>query len=120
MPRGLGDSPKLWLQEPPRAVCPQTTASDEAHAWFPLHDLKEEYLAPDWPRVPDGIHGPDYGAAEYYMIGDYIQAIRGNHDPTVDVYRALDFTLPGLASQASIELGGKPVQVPNFRAGNWG
>ena len=68
---------------------------------------------------PDNVHGPDYGAGEYHMIGEFLQAIREERDPAIDVYRAVDMTLPGLLSQVSIERGGEPISVPDFRAGNW-
>ncbi len=35
--------------------------------------------------------------------------------PPIDVYTAMDFTVPGLVSEASITNGGAPVEVPDFR-----
>ena len=53
------------------------------------------------------------------MIGEFLQAIREKRDPAIDVYRAVDMTLPGLLSQVSIERGGEAISVPDFRAGSW-
>ena len=36
-------------------------------------------------------------------------------EPPLDVYTALDFTVPGLVSEQSIANGGAPVEVPDFR-----
>ena len=33
----------------------------------------------------------------------------------MDVYDAMDYTVPGLVSEQSIANGGTPVEVPNFR-----
>jgi hypothetical protein len=33
----------------------------------------------------------------------------------IDVYRAMDYTVPGLVSEESIRNGGAPVPVPDFR-----
>ena len=46
---------------------------------------------------------------------DFVEAILNDADPPIDVYRALDFTVPGLMSEISVEQGGAPVAVPNFR-----
>ena len=53
------------------------------------------------------------------MVRDILDAIREEKDPSIDVNRALDFTLPGLMSQASIKDGGRPIRIPDFRAGEW-
>jgi len=36
-------------------------------------------------------------------------------DPPIGVYRALDFTVPGLMSEVSIAQARAPVAVPNLR-----
>lgn len=45
----------------------------------------------------------------------WIAAIRRDAPP-IDVYRGLDFTLPGLISEQSIAQGGIPLPVPDPRA----
>ena len=53
--------------------------------------------------------------AEYFELRDFVDSILHDTQPTLDVYRALDFTVPGLVSEQSIVNGGTPVEVPNFR-----
>ena len=57
-----------------------------------------------------------HGSAEYVMIQGFIEAILEDKDPPVDVYKALDYTAPGLCAHISAEQGGKPVEVPDFRS----
>jgi len=44
-----------------------------------------------------------------------VEAIRGGSPPEVDLYAALDFSLPGLVSQESVLRGSVPLPVPDFR-----
>ena len=118
--RGLGDRPKIWLDGFGSESSDRSSIDTAPYQWRSLSDLEREHLPPGWSEVPDEVHGPDYGAAEYHMIGEFIQAIREKRDPAIDVYRAVDFTLPGLLSQTSISRGGEPVGVPEFRRGGWG
>ena len=60
-----------------------------------------------------------HGGTDYFIARDIIDAIRNDTAPRIDVYRALDFTMPGLVSQKSIAIGGEPVKVPDFRSGIW-
>ena len=53
-----------------------------------------------------------------YEILDLLRASTTNPAPPT-VYRALDFTLPGLMSEKSITLGGAPIKIPDFRSGEW-
>lgn len=67
------------------------------------------------PRAPAGATVGGHGTCEYYMVRDFLDAIRGDTDPPIDVYRGLDFSLPGLCAHQSAEQGGAPIEIPDFR-----
>ena len=49
-------------------------------------------------------------------VGNFIDRVLGDeHADTVDVYEALDMTLPGLFAYRSLLQGGVPVDVPDLR-----
>jgi hypothetical protein len=48
-------------------------------------------------------------------VRDWVAAIVDGAASPIDVYRALDFTVPGLVSEESIVRGGVPLRVPDFR-----
>jgi predicted dehydrogenase len=62
---------------------------------------------------PEALKG-GHGTAEYYMIRDFIDALNAGARPPIDVIRAMDFTVPGLCAQKSIQQGGAWVDVPLF------
>ncbi len=48
-------------------------------------------------------------------IQDFIGSVAGDHEVPVGIHEAMDMTLPGLVSQASIAQGGTWVAVPDSR-----
>ena len=62
---------------------------------------------------PEALKG-GHGTAEYFMIRDFIDALDRKARPPIDVIRAMDFTVPGLCAQKSVEQGSTWVDVPLF------
>lgn len=56
-----------------------------------------------------------HGTSEYYMIGDFIQAIINNEPPYLDVVRGLEMTVPGICAAESGRRGGIKINVPTYR-----
>ncbi len=52
---------------------------------------------------------------EWVKLRDFVDSILHDTRPPIDVYDAMDFTVPGLVSEQSIANGGMPVEVPDFR-----
>ncbi len=52
---------------------------------------------------------------DYFEIREFVDCIINDTKPPVDVYEALDMTVPGLVSELSINRGSIPVPVPDFR-----
>ena len=78
----------------------------------------------DWIHLPLSISHPHlaghipsggHGTSEWLMVEDFVQACRGDRPPAVDVYTALDWSLPGLLGHISAMEGGRPMPVPDPR-----
>ena len=65
--------------------------------------------------APPEARAGGHGTTEYYMVDDFVRAIREDTEPAIDVYTAMDYTAPGLCAHLSAENGGEPVAVPDFR-----
>jgi predicted dehydrogenase len=93
----------------------------EALAYFDLlPDLKDlvpltlgttRREAPPEAAVPGG-----HGDGEYWMAQDFLRAVRGEAPPAIDVYDAVEYTLPGICAHQSALQGGAPVDIPDLRA----
>ena len=76
-------------------------------------------------RVPhfEWVHDLDLiktmtGGGDYFEIREFVDCIVNDTKPPVDVYEAMDMTVPGLVSEESINRGGTPIPVPDFRTIN--
>jgi len=56
-----------------------------------------------------------YGSIEWDMLRDFFSCIREDRPSSMDVYRALDYTLPGIIAAESIKQGSVPLPVPDPR-----
>jgi predicted dehydrogenase len=56
-----------------------------------------------------------HGGGDFYAVFFFLEALRSNTSPPIDVYRACDFTLPGILAYRSSVEGGKCLEVPDFR-----
>jgi predicted dehydrogenase len=103
--RHPGEEGLVWLKD--RSPDPET--------WEPL-ERYAEYLPDSWRRPPPAALAAGHGGGDYFIVRDWIEAIRRDEPPPIDVFRGLDFTLPGLISEESIARGGVPLPVPDPRA----
>ncbi|GBC96429.1 Alpha-N-acetylgalactosaminidase [bacterium HR16] len=106
--RAPGEHDRVWLRD----LCP------DMNTWLPLHELEEQFLPEDWKRQEELARRTGHGGGDYFVLADFLAAVRGERPPAVDVHTALDMTLPGLMSQVSIAQGGRWVDVPDSRV--WG
>ncbi len=92
-----------------------------AHTWEPLEPLVELLLPERYAQPEDLTTALDASTAEawalhdLWMLQDFLDAALERRAPELDVYAALDMTLPSFAAEASIAQGGAWVAVPNPR-----
>lgn len=108
--RGGGDVSKLWLADQHE---PSRVGRDSAQ-WHPASEFAERYI-PDRLAAPPEASLGGHGTSEYWMLRDFLAAVRGEQEIPIDVYRGLDYTLPGVVSIASAQGGGTPHVVPDPR-----
>ena len=56
-----------------------------------------------------------HGTAENRVASEFTESIIGGRIPSIDVYRAMDYTIPGICAHLSAQKGGDVVSVPNLR-----
>ncbi len=56
-----------------------------------------------------------HGTAENPVASEFTESIIGGKIPSIDVYRAMDYTIPGICAHLSAQKGGDVVSVPNLR-----
>ena len=101
--RAPGERHRLWLRE----------RSPDEGAWLDLEDLVDEFLPARWRGTLDDRHG--HGGSDARVLCAFVDAVRGEAPAGPGVHEAMDQTLPGLVSQASMGAGGAWQPVPDSR-----
>jgi predicted dehydrogenase len=89
---------------------------DKTFAYFKGSDgMTELPYKRNHPQAPDSATIGGHGTCEYFMIKAFIESIVNDTTPPIDVYRGLDFSVPGLCAHISAQQGGKMIDVSDFR-----
>ena len=74
-----------------------------------------EYI-PERLAVPAEARLGGHGTSEYWLLKDFLAAVHGEIATPIDVYRALDYTIPGILAVESAKTLGTPITVPDPRS----
>jgi predicted dehydrogenase len=83
--------------------------------WNYSHLLPEEYR-----NMPEGARelakNGDYNSCggDYYVVQDFIRAVRGEKESPVNVYEACEWTAVALLAELSAENNGRTMKMPDF------
>lgn len=80
--------------------------------WEPLDAYVEKFLPERYREVAAGA---GHGGTDTFPVRDFLDAVRADRSPELDIYAALDMTLPGLVSESSFYEHGAWRAVPNPR-----
>ena len=108
--RGFGDQSKIWLEDEHEPSLFHAPAR-----WHALSEQAERYI-PERLAAPPEARSGGHGTSEYWLMQDFIAAVRGECAAPIDVYRALDYTLPCICAAESAAAGGTPIAVPDPRS----
>ncbi len=79
------------------------------------YDLKEEAYFPERP-YDEVSKSFGHGSSDFYSMWNFCEKVLGNPDADIiDVYEALDMSLPGMFAFRSVLAGGIPMDIPNLR-----
>ncbi len=110
--RGFGDLPRIWLEELEPAT--RHGASGPSVSWRRLEEFAPQYIGDRIAARADAAK-TGHGGSDYWTMKAFVDAYRrGDHSP-VDVFRALDCSLPGPLALQSARNNGEPVAIPDPR-----
>ncbi len=85
--------------------------------WGNATEYEEKYLADIWKQDIDTSWGHD--GMDTQMFNDFLQCVEEGKPMSIDVYDAATWMCISCLSEASIQKGGAPVEIPDFTRGKW-
>src|SRR5262245_13726966 len=107
--RGHGDTSKVWLADEHEPSLFEAPAQ-----WHALSEQAPRYI-PERLAAPQAARSGGHGNSEYWLVQDFLAAVRGERECPIDVYRGLDYTLRGICAFESAAGLGAPIAVPDPR-----
>jgi predicted dehydrogenase len=105
-PRGLGDQHKIWLTS--------MDESTDSARWRPLSDFYD-YLPDRYKNATEEQKAAGHWGGDFFIVQDFIEAVKGNKPPAIDVYDACEWTAVAFLSELSVMNGGRVMEMPDFR-----
>ncbi len=110
--RGAGDPARIWLEELEPADRPGK--SGPGVHWRPLADFEAEFI-PDRVAAHADATRTGHGGSDYWTMKALVDGYRNGATSPVDIYRALDCSLPGPLALESARRNGTPIDIPDPR-----
>ncbi len=89
--------------------------------WGNAEQYEEKYLPDIWKEDHDtgheGVFG--HGGMDELMMNDFLKCVEEGRPMPIDVYDAAAWMSISVLSEASIQKGGMPVEIPDFTNGRW-
>lgn len=87
-----------------------------AHKFTPMEEFFGEHIHPLWKDY-DVVGG--HGGMDYLVMSAFIESVKNETDPPIDVYDAAAWMSITVLSENSIACGSMPVAIPDFTNGKW-
>lgn len=66
------------------------------------------------PSAPPEARKGGHGTSGHFMIRDFLKAVATGSQPSIDIVRAIEMTVPGLVAHESAMQGGVWLDVPQL------
>lgn len=85
-----------------------------AMKWRALEEFND-YLPERFKTATEDQKNAGHGGGDFFIVKDFVDAVRGDAPPAIDVYTACEWTAVGLLSGISVTNHSKTLEVPRFR-----
>ena len=94
----------------------------EPHKWTigeEYDNIMKKYDHPLWERFEREAAGSGHGGIDFFTARAFVESVKNQIPPPIDVYDAASWSAITPLSEASIEDGGDSKQFPDFTRGRW-
>ncbi len=107
----------IWMDDNDMIYLEQK--SPKPHTWEPFKKYQDEFDHPLWKTHAETADKAGHGGIDFFVIRAFIESIKTQTPPPIDVYDAAVWSAISPLSEASIAGGGKPMEIPDFTRGKW-
>ena len=93
--------------------------SPKQHRWEDFKPYQEKYDHPLWKAHAADAENAGHGGIDYFVLRAFIESIKNQVAPPIDVYDAAAWSAISPLSEESIAKGSAPIQIPDFTRGKW-
>jgi len=106
------EEPLLWMEG--KSAVDQDGIATE---WDPMSKFIDEYEHPKWAEFLEEAQQTGHGGGDFFVLKDFIDAIKNKVPPYIDVYDAVAWSSIVPLSAESVQKGGIPIPIPDFKKG---
>jgi len=90
-----------------------------SHNWESDQKYMKEYDHSLWKKYEHLAEGAGHGGMDWFIINDFVESVKNNTPPPLDVYDCATMSVITPLTENSIKEGGKPQKFPDFTKGKW-
>ena len=91
----------------------------DEHKWTEAKDWLEKYDHPYWKENEQKAVGAGHGGMDWFLVDEFVNCVKENKKPPIDVYDAASWLSITPLSEQSIAAGSSPMAIPDFTRGKW-
>ena len=91
----------------------------KAHQWEKAQTWLDKYDHPLWKRYGADAKTPGHGGMDFFVFHHFVECVKRNIAPQMDVYDAATWLAITPLSEASIAMSSAPQPFPDFTRGRW-
>ena len=93
--------------------------SPESHRWEKDEPYLKEYDHPLWKKFEQQAAGSGHGGMDFFIVRAFVEALKDDQSPVIDVYDAVSMSVIVPLSEKSIKSNSASIQIPDFTRGKW-
>ena len=93
--------------------------SPQPHRWESDEPYMKEFDHPLWKRFEEHAEGSGHGGMDFFIARAFLEALKGDNKPVIDVYDAVSMSVIVPLSEKSIKLNSASIKIPDFTRGKW-
>ena len=91
----------------------------KSHNWESDENYMKEYDHSLWKKYENLASGAGHGGMDWFLINAFVESVKNNVRPPLDVYDCATMRVITPLSENSIKNNGAPQKFPDFTKGKW-